>query len=597
MAQSFGGSSEDSRAEVHPQSVAFPHAQAPSLQWFLKGDLDAYIAVFSNNLATMLVGMNLLSAYLPKELIYGRIAPGVAVAMLFGCVYYTIQAVLKAKHTGQSDLCAQPFGINTPGVFAFCFSIMGPVYRETGDAHLAWKVGVLGNFLQGLFEVALSIIGPSIATAVPPVALLGSLASIGLALLFTDAFAGGMYASLASLLPFYLVMLAMCANIKIPRLPAMLPPVLVGTVCAWARQQPGVVSALEVQKSAGLLGFHPGGFAFEAFDSWSAVQPYLPVIFPVALTVSVGTIQCREVAAKAGDAYNLRWSMVGDGLASILAALLGSPFGMTVFIGHPGFKAMGARVGYNILVGVSFVVMCFTGLAGLFAAIFPPAALNPILLFIGLAICCDALEVTPHRHWPALMLSFAPCFCYWASTSCQNFATQVCNGTCVVNPNGEGAWTLDPTGTLRGMYAVGQGYLLSSIFLTTMLVKFINHEFAAAGMWAIVAAVSASCGLIHGKKLFAPWRGPEAPDPSDGPFDESRLNLHWDFVASYCLLACTAAALHLLKRHNKLSAAPHANGNTTFFEREGLLEEQVSESKAASVPPPPSREVHIEPER
>merc|ERR1719240_191252 len=100
-----------------------------------------------------------------------------------------------------------------------------------------------------------------------------------------------------------------------------------------------------------LIGFHFMRPAFSAFGSFAQVAPFLPVIFPVALTVSVGTIQCREVAAKAGDDYNLRWSMLGDGLGTIVAALFGSPFGMTVFIGHPGFKAMGAKLGYNFLCG------------------------------------------------------------------------------------------------------------------------------------------------------------------------------------------------------------------------------------------------------
>ena len=95
----------------------------------------------------------------------------------------------------------------------------------------------------------------------------------------------------------------------------------------------------------------------------------------------------------------------------------------------------------------------------LFKAVFPTQAHNPILLFIGLAICSDALEVTPARHWPALMLSLVPCFCNWATTQAINFASGICQtvGTvCAVSPSNISAWTLDPTGDLRGLYALGQ---------------------------------------------------------------------------------------------------------------------------------------------
>jgi len=224
-------------------------------------------------------------------------------------------------------------------------------------------------------------------------------------------------------------------------------------------------------------------------------------------------------------------------LATVIAALFGSPFGMTVFIGHPGFKAMGACIGYNLMCGVSFLLVCFSGAAGLLLATVPTQALNPVLLFIGLAICSDALEVTPPRHWPALMLSLTPCFCNWATTIAQNHATNVCaqqppGKECVVSPSSPGSWTLDKTGDLRGLYAMGQGYLLSSIYLTSMLIFVVERDFAKAAMWALVAAVSASVGLIHAEKLFWPWTGPEKPE-AGSIYNEAYFDLHWDYVAAY----------------------------------------------------------------
>jgi AGZA family xanthine/uracil permease-like MFS transporter len=245
-------------------------------------------------------------------------------------------------------------------------------------------------------------------------------------------------------------------------------------------------------------------------------------------------------------------------VATIIAALFGSPFGMTVFIGHPGFKKMGAKIGYNILCAVCFVIVCFSGLAGLFKAIFPPQALNPILLFVGLAICCDAMEVTPQRHWPALMLALVPGFCNWASTQAQNFAAGICNqpgSKCVVNPSDPGAWTLDTSGDLRGLYALGQGYLLTSIFLTSMLIFVIDRKFAWAAVWAFVAAVSSAIGLIHSGSIFLPWVGPARPE-AGSIYNPDQFDLHWHFFGAYMGLCALFLACFGLQHLGQLQK-PH----------------------------------------
>ena len=81
----------------------------------------------------------------------------------------------------------QPFGINTPGAFAFVNAILIPVYFTKG-AEMAWKVGVAANFFQGCIEVSLAVVGPLIQRVVPMVALLTSISSIGLAFLLTGTF-------------------------------------------------------------------------------------------------------------------------------------------------------------------------------------------------------------------------------------------------------------------------------------------------------------------------------------------------------------------------------------------------------------------------
>ena len=53
-----------------------------------------------------------------------------------------------------------------------------------------------------------------------------------------------------------------------------------------------------------------------------------------------------ESASAAGDNYNLRQILLADGLGAVVGSMLGSPFPPAVYIGHPGWKAVGGRIGW-----------------------------------------------------------------------------------------------------------------------------------------------------------------------------------------------------------------------------------------------------------
>src|SRR5207237_1659036 len=80
----------------------------------------------------------------------------------------------------------------------------------------------------------------------------------------------------------------------------------------------------------------------------------------------------------------------------------------TTYIGHPAYKAMGGRSAYTLATAL------FIGLAGFFgwfAHLFqwlPPAAMFPILVFVGLEITAQSFHATPTKHYPALALAMLP---------------------------------------------------------------------------------------------------------------------------------------------------------------------------------------------
>ncbi len=104
-----------------------------------------------------------------------------------------------------------------------------------------------------------------------------------------------------------------------------------------------------------------------------------------------------ESASAAGDNFDLRKVLLADGIGALAGAVLGSPFPPAVYIGHPGWKSVGGRVGYSLATGVVIALVCFLGLTALLLAVVPLVSILPILLYIGLVIGAQAFETTPAR--------------------------------------------------------------------------------------------------------------------------------------------------------------------------------------------------------
>src|SRR5437867_12397662 len=84
------------------------------------------------------------------------------------------------SRTGRDDVTAMPFGIDAPTLFAMVFGVVGRVKMATGDAMLAWKVGMGVTIAIGLVKTVLSFAGDFARRVVPRAALLGSIAGIAI---------------------------------------------------------------------------------------------------------------------------------------------------------------------------------------------------------------------------------------------------------------------------------------------------------------------------------------------------------------------------------------------------------------------------------
>jgi AGZA family xanthine/uracil permease-like MFS transporter len=111
-----------------------------------------------------------------------------------------------------------------------------------------------------------------------------------------------------------------------------------------------------------------------------------------------------ESAAAGGDTFPTTRVLTADGVVSLIGCLMGNPFINAVYIGHPGWKAMGGRIGYSAATGVMVLLLCWFGIIAVMLALIPVVAI--------------AADPALHRHAdrlagvPGDARSHAPAWCW-----------------------------------------------------------------------------------------------------------------------------------------------------------------------------------------
>ena len=147
---------------------------------------------------------------------------------------------------------------------------------------------------------------------------------------------------------------------------------------------------------------------------------YLPIILVTAIPFSiydlVEAMDNVESASAAGDEFPTTRVLTADGAVSLIGCLMGNPFINAVYIGHPGWKVMGGRIGYSAATGVMVILLSSPVILSVMMALIPVVVLLPILLYIGMLIGSQAFQETPHRHAPAIVLALIPQIVAWGKT-------------------------------------------------------------------------------------------------------------------------------------------------------------------------------------
>lgn len=503
---------------------------------FVAGDIDGFFGLFVDNLLQLMLIAVLcpVVAGIPVEWVTHRILPGAALSILIGNLFYAWQGRRLALRTGRSDVTALPFGINTLSLIAYIFLIMGPIYRETKNPTLVWQAGLFACVMSGILETLGAFVGGWLRRHTPRAALLSSLAGVAITFI-AMGFVFQIFASPAiALVPMLLILATYGGRIRLPLgLPGGFVAVLIGVGLAWGLKYFGLPS-FHPPEEAFRFGLHPPipypKDLSALFLSKQGFQ-YMAVIFPMALFNLIGSLQNLESAEAAGDRFPTRSSLLVNGFSSMAAALFGSPFPTTIYIGHPGWKAMGARTAYSVLNGVVISGLCLVGGITLVLKGVPLEAALGILLWIGVVMTAQAFQEIPRPHALAVAVGLIPSLAAWALVLIQTTLQAAGRTLFEVAPKFGGDLYI------HGIIALSQGFLISSMVLAAIVVFFLHRQFLRAALWLGVAAALSALGVIHAYQL--------TPVGVQNRFGLSAAPI---FAASYGLAACLSILLNFVAK-------------------------------------------------
>jgi AGZA family xanthine/uracil permease-like MFS transporter len=526
-------------------------------RWAARGDINAFFGLMLDNIGCMILMASLLviGFDLPKSFVLIKMIPGTAVGVLVGDLIYTVMALRLARRTGRSDVTAMPLGLDTPSTFGTVFLIIGPAYQDAlhrgldaeASARHAWFLGIAMILASGVFKLGCAPVSGWVRRVVPRAGLLGSLTAIALVIISFLPLLDIVAQPVAGMVALVLILATLTARWHFPRqFPGALGAVAVGCVCYYGMHLAGLGPGLGAEGGLPSLAFRavlplPVAEWLEWFSRyWRDALGYLPVAMPLALATVVGGIDCTESATAAGDDYPTGRIIAAEGLATVLGGLFGGVIQSTPYIGHPAYKAMGARSAYTLATAL------FVGAAGIFGFfdwiffIIPKAVIFPILIFIGLEITSQSFHATAPRHFPAVALACVPALAYLALLAISQLMPEVGKPFAELRPQTQ-HW-------IQSVTMLAGGFIVTSLLWGTALAHLIDGRVRPVVATLLIAAVFSWFGVIHSPLPSNPIMPPAQvlrQLEAEGRFKASAGQTPYHWAAAYALMA---VAILLLSR-------------------------------------------------
>ncbi len=478
---------------------------------WVPGDWNAFFGFGTNILVNLLTLTGLLRFVLkmPDQLVFGRILPATGLMLCLSTFYYAWLAWKLARKTGRTDVCALPSGISVPHMFVVTFVIMLPITLKTGDPVKGWEAGLTWVFVQSFVLMIGGFVAPVIRRITPRAALLGTLAGVSITFISMRPALEIFLTPAIGISCFVIILLSWFGGVRYGGIPAGLVAIAVGSLLAWGSTALGLhyggLSLKGLGDSFSNFGFRvPLPACAHVFSGFQFLGVLLVTAIPFGIYDLVEAIDNVESAAVAGDSFPTTRVLTADGVISLIGCLMGNPFINAVYIGHPGWKAMGGRIGYSAATGLMVIVLCWLGTISLMLALVPSVAIIPILLYIGMLIGSQAFQETPKSHAPAIMLALVPNLASWAIG--QINGTLSAAGVAVSGLNHDQLETLlgkmKNEGVLyQGLQILGGGAILGGLILGAIAVCIIDRNFKKASGFALAGAILTFFGFMHGERI------------------------------------------------------------------------------------------------
>ncbi|HVY08513.1 MAG TPA: hypothetical protein VHB46_21260 [Burkholderiales bacterium] len=472
---------------------------------WVPGDWNAFFGFGTNILLNLLVLTGLLRFVLkmPDDIVFGRILPACGLMLLMSTMYYAWLAYNLAKKTGRNDVTALPSGTSVPHMFVVVFVIMLPIALKTGDPVKGWEAGLTWVFIQSFVLMVGGFVAPWIRKVTPRAALLGTLAGVSIAFISMRPTLEMFMTPLIGIVCFAIILVSWLGGVRYFRgIPAGLVAIAVGTLIAWGSTAFGLnyggLSLERLANSVSSFGFSVPLPAFgHVFSGFEFIGVILVTAIPFGIYDLVEAIDNVESASAAGDSFPTTRVLTADGVISLIGCLMGNPFILAVYIGHPGWKAIGGRIGYSAATGIMVILLSWFGIIAVMMALIPVVAIAPILLYIGMLIGSQAFQETPRSHAPAIILGLVPHVAAWGKLQIDGAL-----GAAGTSAAAVGLDKLGQVGILyHGLEVIGGGAILGGLVLTSIAVFVIDREFTKASIFAGIGAFFTFFGFMHGEAI------------------------------------------------------------------------------------------------
>lgn len=482
-----------------------------------KGDYDAFFGVLFDGMPKIITGVIVLTPILGPGIVFKELLPSIGLAIFLAGLFFYYWGERAKRKTGNMSMVALPGGVNAGRFFVWLFAIMIPVYEVTSDPVLALYVGLGANILSSVISIGLAYVGETLSKLIPSEALFGALSGGALAWLtlatFNDMF-GSLEMTIISMISIFIVLASYLGKVDLKFSPALVT-VVVGILMGFVL---GVTTLGAINESVSNFGLYipgsiivSGGYVSNLIAGIVEAIKYLPIILVFSFGETISNMQGIEQAKNEGDIYDVKSTLVGVNIVSLVSGFLGNPFPIGVWWGYPSWKEVKAGTSYQLLHGVAYLLLAITGVIAIVTTLIPVGAVLPILVFIGLASLQSAFSSYDKKYYGIMALALAI-------------------------PIGELAGSPD---------FISQGAMLIALLWGTILI------FMAQNKWNYVAysffgsAAFALLGLIHTPNFILGFNISET-----GTFEGVAFNFDvWALALAYLILGVFC---YLLGKSNKV---------------------------------------------